>query len=152
MTGFDRNSTHVLHGNGIIVDLRSRGAKYHNTTVRGTLDNVVSHDTVPTANADAVRPLLEGIGACRTNIVVLYRDVVATQVALGNVQTRPAAWVPRTDVLDQLAGIRTAKLDVCSAACRWCGSTSAVYLLEKEILCVMKHNAHVESLPGHDAA
>jgi ABC-type proline/glycine betaine transport system substrate-binding protein len=65
---------------------------------RGIIDNIVSHKTVATTNANAIRPLLKAIGTCETNLVVLDDGIVAAQVALGNMQTRPTAWVPRMNI------------------------------------------------------
>ena len=51
------------------------------------VDHIIAHNSVHTADANAVCPLLECIGAARSNVIVLNCLVGALEGSLGNVQT-----------------------------------------------------------------
>lgn len=106
---------HIQNPDGVVIDLCSRGAKEHNPAVRGVLNHVISHSAVLTADADSVSPFLECIAPAGTDVVVLDGNVGAAEVSFGNVQTRPASRVIRSDKFNELVGVRATHLDVASA-------------------------------------
>jgi hypothetical protein len=56
-----------------------------------------------TTDADPVCPLLENIRATGSDIVVLDRDIVASEVSFCNVEAGPAARIEGVNVFNQLA-------------------------------------------------
>jgi hypothetical protein len=119
---------YIRNPNCVIIHLRPRRPKQYNPAIRRALNHIIPDRSIPTAHADPVRPLLERIRATGPDIVVLDDDAVARQRAFRDVQTRPAARVVGTHILDELVLIRAAHLDVAAAVGRWRALTCAVDL------------------------
>lgn len=83
---------------------------------RRIIDSVVVYPAVLATYTDTVRPLLEGICATGSDVVMLNGSIVTSERALREVEARPTAGIVRMYVLDKLVGIRPAHLDVRATA------------------------------------
>lgn len=85
--------THVLDRDGIVLDETAWSTKDNDATVRSVTDDIVSDNTVGTAETDPVGPLLERVRAARADIVVPNHSPRAGECTFGDVKARPRAGV-----------------------------------------------------------
>jgi hypothetical protein len=118
----------MFNPDGVVLDKCSRGAEQDDATIRRAIHQVVANDSRTTADADTIGPLLKNIRATWANVVVLNDDVIAKKATLGDVEARPATWIIRVHVFDQLIRIWTAHLYICSAQGRRSTGTGSIDL------------------------
>lgn len=118
----------VLNPDRVVLNQCPWRAEEHDAAVRGVVDHVVSHQTIHTAHANAIRPLLERVVPAGSDVVVLHGVVAAFEGALGDVQARPAARVEGMHVLNELARVVAAHFDVRTAIDDAPGATRAIDL------------------------
>lgn len=97
-------------------------------TYRSVLDSVVIDITILTTHTNPIRPLLKRIRPTGSDIIMLNGDVEAREGTLGDMQAGPTPGVERMDILDQLARISSAHLNVSATIGRTCSKPSTVYL------------------------
>lgn len=130
--GLTRNilcETYIQHPYRVVVHLGSWRAEQHDTSIRRTLNHVISHDAIHTGHADAIGPFLKSVRATWTNIVVLNKRAVTVETPLSKMEAGPAPRIIRMHKLDEMVKVRFAShFNVGSTVDRRCTSSCPVNL------------------------
>ena len=76
------NISYLLNPDCVVLNKGSRGSKENYTSIRWVINHVITDYPIGTGKADAVCPLLEVIWTTRSNIIVLYRSIIALKQQL----------------------------------------------------------------------
>lgn len=123
--------TYIQNPDSIVVDLRPGRTKDNDSSICCSLYHVVPDNTIATAYANAVCPLLKIVGSTWPNIIVLDCNSLALQRAFSNVQTRPASGVERLHILNELVSVGVAEFDVTASLSRFSAITCAIDLRQE---------------------
>lgn len=111
---------------------------YYKGSYRRVVDHIVAYNSIHAADTYAICPLLIGIRTTRAYIVILNSYVIAGQGSLSNMKARPAPWIERVDIFDQLIRVGTSHLNICSARGRRCAKPCAIDLRRRNA-CELNH-------------